>query len=37
MLCNCGGRIHAFTCFLRNIATNANRRAQSAGRELNAR
>ena len=35
MHCNCNSRIHSFVCFLRNIVTDANRAAMSAGNGMN--
>jgi hypothetical protein len=37
MRCNCPDQIHPFACFMRNIATDANSQARSAGSALNAR
>ena len=36
-MCNCSSRIHSFVCFLRNLATDANRQAMDAGSSKNAR
>ena len=36
-MCNCAGRIHSFACYLRNLATDANRAAMGAGSSKNAR
>lgn len=36
-MCNCTGHVHSFVCYLRNIATDANKAAMEAGSKLNAR
>jgi hypothetical protein len=36
-MCNCTSRIHSFMCYLRNLATDANRAAQDCGSSKNAR
>lgn len=35
-MCNCR-HVHSFACYLRNLATDANRAAMSNGSALNAR
>ena len=36
-MCNCSSRIHSFACYLRNLATDANRPAMGQGTGKNAR
>ncbi len=36
-MCSCQNHVHNFICFLRNLATDFNRSAMSAGSASNAR